>query len=176
MAASNLVAFFIILTTAATLHAAGHTEIQSTEQAAEALRPIAGEAAFLLFSLGIVGTGLLAVPVLAGAAAYAVCEMRGWRTGLECTTRQAGPFYVVIAASILLGLSIDFLPIDPIRALIWSAVLNGVIVVPIIAAMMVVASRSEVMGRFVATRWQRGFGWLTMVLMAAAAVGMFLLM
>ncbi len=176
MAVSNLVAFFIILTTAATLNANGLTDIASTQQAAEALKPIAGEAAFLLFSLGIVGTGLLAVPVLAASAAYAVGETRDWTIGLECKPRDARPFYGVIVAAILIGLGVALLPIDPIKALIWSAVLNGVIVVPIIAAMMVVAARREVMGTFVAAPWQHVLGWLTAVLMAAAAVAMFVLM
>ena len=176
MAMSNLVAFFIILTTAATLHANGKTDIQSTQQAAEALKPIAGDAAFLLFSLGIIGTGLLAVPVLAGSAAYALGEVRGWRIGLEHDFSEARPFYVTIAVSILTGLGVVLLPIDPIKALIWSAVLNGVIVVPIIGAMMIVASRREIMGEFTARPWQRVLGWLTLVLMAAAAIGMFVLM
>ena len=172
MAVSNLVAFFIMLTTAATLHAAGRNDIQSTEQAAEALRPIAGEAAFLLFSLGIIGTGLLAVPVLAGSAAYALGEVRGWKTGLECRPREAVPFYSTIGAAILIGLAVDHMGIDPMKALIWSAVLNGVIVVPIIAAMMVVASRRDVMGAFTASPWQRLLGWLTFAVMAAAAIAM----
>ena len=176
MAVSNLVAFFIILTTAATLHANGKTDIESTQQAAEALKPIAGEAAFLLFTLGIIGTGLLAVPVLAGSAAYAVGEVRGWKTGLESRPREALPFYSVICASIGIGLVVDFLPLDPIKALIWSAVLNGVIVVPIIGAMMIVASRREIMGDFTATLSQRVLGWLTLALMASAATAMFVLM
>ena len=176
MAVSNLVAFFIILTTAATLNANGKTDIQSTQQAAEALRPIAGDAAFLLFSLGIVGTGLLAVPVLAGSAAYALGEVRAWRIGLEHDFSEARPFYVTIAGATLAGLGVALLPIDPIKALIWSAVLNGVIVVPIIGAMMIVASRREIMGDFTASVWQRVLGWLTLVLMAAAAIGMFVLM
>jgi NRAMP (natural resistance-associated macrophage protein)-like metal ion transporter len=176
MAVSNLVAFFIILTTAATLHANGKTDIESTQQAAEALRPIAGDAAFLLFSLGIIGTGLLAVPVLAGSAAYALGEVRGWRIGLEHEFGEARRFYITIAVAILAGLGVALLPIDPIKALIWSAVLNGVIVVPIIGAMMIVASRREIMGDFTASVWQRVLGWLTLVLMAAAAIGMFVLM
>ena len=176
MAVSNLVAFFIILTTGATLNANGKTDIQSTQQAAEALRPIAGDAAFLLFSLGIVGTGLLAVPVLAGSAAYALGEVRGWRIGLELDFSEARPFYITIAGATLAGLGVVLLPIDPIKALIWSAVLNGVIVVPIIGAMMIVASRREIMGDFTANVWQRVLGWLTLVLMAAAAIGMFVLM
>ena len=176
MAVSNLVAFFIILTTAATLHANGKTDIESTQQAAEALRPIAGDAAFLLFSLGIIGTGLLAVPVLAGSAAYALGEVRGWRIGLEHEFGEARRFYITIAVAILAGLGVALLPIDPIKALIWSAVLNGVIVVPIIGAMMIVASRREIMGDFTASVWQRVLGWLTLVLMTAAAIGMFVLM
>jgi Mn2+/Fe2+ NRAMP family transporter len=176
MAMSNLVAFFIMLTTAVTLHAAGKTDIQSAEQAAEALRPIAGDAAFILFSLGLIGTGLLAIPVLAGSAAYAAAEVRGWRSGLERPLNEARAFYVVIAIAILLGVAVGFTPLDPIRALVWSAVLNGVIVVPIMAAMMVVASRRKVMGDFVAARWQRLLGWAATAIMAAAAIAMFVLM
>ncbi len=176
MAMSNMVAFFIILTTAATLHTNGKTDIESTQQAAEALRPIAGEAAFLLFSLGIIGTGLLAVPVLAGSAAYALGEVRRWKIGLEHDFGEARPFYITIAVAILAGLGVVLLPIDPIKALIWSAVLNGVIVVPIIGAMMIVASRRKIMGEFTASLWQRVLGWLTFVFMAGAAIGMFVLM
>ena len=118
----------------------------------------------------------LAVPVLAGSAAYAVGEVRGWKTGLESRPREALPFYSVICASIGIGLVVDFLPLDPIKALIWSAVLNGVIVVPIIGAMMIVASRREIMGDFTATLSQRVLGWLTLALMASAATAMFVLM
>ena len=175
MGFSNLVAFFIILTTAVTLNATGQTDIQTSEQAAAALKPIAGAWAFLLFSLGIIGTGLLAIPVLAGSAAYAVGEVRGWRTGLERKPRQAVPFYAVIGVSIVAGVGIDFTPFDPIKALFWSAVLNGVITVPIMAAMMVVASRPGQMGAFVASPLQRLFGWLTTAVMAAAALAMFVL-
>jgi NRAMP (natural resistance-associated macrophage protein)-like metal ion transporter len=173
MAMSNLVAFFIMLTTAVTLHAHGQTDIQSTEQAAAALKPIAGDAAFILFSLGIIGTGLLAVPVLAGSAAYAAGELFGCRTGLEHKCREAKEFYGVIAAAIVLGIAVDLSPIDPIKALVWSAVVNGVAVVPILVAMMIVASRPAQMGRFVASTSQRVFGWLTTAMMAVAAVAMF---
>jgi len=176
MAISNLIAFFIILTTAVTLHAAGKTDIQSAEQAAEALRPIAGNAAFVLFSLGLIGTGLLAVPVLAGSVAYAVGEARGWRTGLERPLNEARPFYLVIALAIVVGIAVDFLGLDPIKALVWSAVVNGVIVVPIMAAMMVVASRRNLMGEFVAARWQVVLGWAATAVMTAAAVSMFAMM
>ncbi|MBL6614024.1 MAG: divalent metal cation transporter [Reyranella sp.] len=176
MAVSNLIAFFIILTTAVTLHAAGKVDIQTAEQAAEALRPIAGDAAFLLFSLGLIGTGLLAIPVLAGSVAYAVGEARGWHIGLERRLNEARPFYLVIALAILLGVGIGFTPLDPIRALLWSAVVNGVIVVPIMVAMMIMASRRKLMGRFVAARWQVVLGWAATAVMAAAAIAMFVLM
>jgi NRAMP (natural resistance-associated macrophage protein)-like metal ion transporter len=172
MAASNVVAFFIILTTAVTLHTHGITNIETSEQAAMALRPVAGDFAFLLFSLGIVGTGLLAVPVLAGSAAYAVCELGGWRSGLECKPSDARVFYGVIAAGVLLGLAVDYSGLDPIKALFWSAVINGVVAVPVIAAMMLVAGRRDRMGPFTATRFQRAFGWGAVLLMAAAAVAM----
>ena len=176
MAISNLIAFFIMLTTAVTLHAAGKVDIQTAEQAAEALRPIAGDLAFLLFSLGLIGTGLLAIPVLAGSVAYAVGEARGWQIGLERPLNEARPFYLVIALAILLGVGIGFTPLDPIRALLWSAVVNGVIVVPIMVAMMIMVSRRSLMGRFVAARWQVVLGWAATAVMATAAVAMFVLM
>jgi Mn2+/Fe2+ NRAMP family transporter len=173
MAVSNLVAFFIMLTTAVTLNAHGQTDIQTSEQAAAALKPIAGNAAFFLFSLGIVGTGFLAVPVLAGSAAYGAGELFGWRIGLEHKAGEARGFYGVIAAAILLGIAVDLSPLDPIKALVWSAVINGVTVVPILVAMMVVASRHRQLGKFVANPAQRVFGWLTTLMMAVAAVAMF---
>ena len=176
MGFSNLVAFFIILTTAVTLHTSGQTDIQTSEQAAAALKPIAGEWAFMLFSLGIIGTGMLAIPVLAGSAAYAVAEVRGWRTGLERAPRDAIPFYAVLGVAILLGVGIDFTPLDPIKALFWSAVLNGIITVPVMAAMLIVASRPARMGAFVATLGQRVLGWTATAVMAAAAVAMFVMM
>jgi NRAMP (natural resistance-associated macrophage protein)-like metal ion transporter len=176
MGMSNIVAFFIMLTTAVTLNATGHTDIQSTEQAAAALKPIAGDAAFVLFSIGIVGTGLLAVPVLAGSVAYAAGELFAWPTGLEHPPREARGFYGVIAAAILLGIAVDLSPLDPIKALVWSAVVNGVITVPVLVAMMIVASRRDQMGKFVASPLQRAFGWLTTAMMGAAAVAMFVTM
>ena len=176
MAAPNLVAFFIILTTAVTLHATGHTDIQTSAQAAAALKPIAGQGAFLLFSLGIMGTGLLAVPVLAGSSAYAVGELRGWKTGLERRLGKARGFYAVIAVGIAVGIAVDLSPLDPIKALFWSAVVNGVIVVPIMVAVMIVASRKKQMGKFVATTGQCIFGWGATAMMAVAAVAMFVLM
>lgn len=172
MAISNLVAFFIMLTTAVTLHAHGQTDIQSTAQAAEGLKPIAGEWAYALFTVGNVGTGLLAVPVPAGSAAYAAGEFFAWPTGLEHRPGEARGFYGAIAAAILLGLGVDIAALDPIKALVWSAVLNGVAVVPVLAAMMIVTSRREQMGTFVATRGQRIGGWATTAMMAVAAAGM----
>ena len=176
MGASNLIAFFIMLTTAVTLNAHGHTDIQSTEQAAEALKPIAGQAAFLLFSLGIIGTGLLAVPVLAGSSAYAAGEVFGWTTGLERKPGEARGFYAVICAAIVLGIAVDLSPLDPIKALFWSAVVNGVIVVPIMIALMIVGSNKKQMGKFTATSGQRIFGWGATAMMTVAAVAMFVLM
>jgi NRAMP (natural resistance-associated macrophage protein)-like metal ion transporter len=171
MAASNLIALAIMISTAATLHQAGVTEIGTAAQAAQALRPVAGDFAFALFALGIIGTGLLAVPVLAGSVAYAVGETQGWRTGLDNTPLQARGFYAVIAAAVLLGIGIDFSPIDPFQALYWSAVLNGLIAVPMMAAMMFVA-RNACMGRFGPGRLLTGLGWLSTAVMAAAAVAM----
>lgn len=175
MAFSNLIAFFVILTTAVTLNKAGITDIATSAQAAEALRPIAGEFAFLLFSLGIIGTGLLALPVLAGSAAYAIGELRGWRIGLEQKPENAKAFYCVIALAFGLGLLMLFLPIDPIKALFWSAVLNGVIAVPLMVATMIVVSNRKQLGPFVAPLRLKIMGWLATAVMAAAAVAMFVL-
>jgi NRAMP (natural resistance-associated macrophage protein)-like metal ion transporter len=175
MAISNLVALAIMIGTAATLHAAGKTQIDTAADAAKALQPLAGEFAFLLFSLGIIGTGLLAIPVLAGSTAYAICESRGWMTGLEHKPREAIGFYSVIGAATLLGIGIDWSPIDPIKALFWSAVINGVVAVPIMAAMMMVASRRSAMGRFTASPGLLFFGWTATAVMASAAVAMFVM-
>ncbi|MEQ1608854.1 MAG: divalent metal cation transporter [Hyphomonadaceae bacterium] len=175
MGFSHLIAFFIVLTTAVTLFAAGRTDIETSAEAAAALRPIAGEFAFWLFTLGIVGTGLLAVPVLAGSAAYAVSEAAGWRVGLERQWKDARGFYAILALATLIGLGIDYAPIDPIKALFWSAVLNGIIAVPIMTAMMILVSRRDVMGDFIATPSQRVFGWTATAVMAAAAVAMMIL-
>jgi Mn2+/Fe2+ NRAMP family transporter len=172
MALSNIVAFFIILTTAVTLHANGVTDIQTSAQAAQALKPIAGPLAFGLFSLGIIGTGLLAVPVLAGSSAYAVAETFGWKSGLEKQPWQEPRFYAVIVAGMVIALGVVFSPLDPIKALFWSAVVNGVISVPIMAAMMVVASRRKQMGVFVTTHAQKLFGWTATLVMAIAVVTM----
>jgi Mn2+/Fe2+ NRAMP family transporter len=174
MGMSNVIAFFIILTTAVALNANGITDIQTSAQAAAALKPIAGPLAFLLFSLGIVGTGLLAIPVLAGSAGYAVGELQGWKAGLEAKPGEAVGFYSVIAAAVLLGLGLTWSSIDPIKALFWSAVVNGVISVPIMAAMMVVAGRKAQMGPFTASGAQMVLGWTATAVMAAAVVGLVL--
>jgi Mn2+/Fe2+ NRAMP family transporter len=173
MAYSNLIALAIMIATAATLHAKGTTDIQTAAQAADALRPIAGEFAFLLFALGIVGTGLLAVPVLAGSAAFAVGETRGWKCGLEYKPWEAIGFYSVIGIAMLIGVAIHWSSLDPIKALFWSAVINGVVAVPIMAAMMVAVHRHHVMGRFTASPLLLAVGWAATAVMAAATLGMF---
>ena len=173
MGFSNLVALSIILTTAATLHAHGVTDIQTSAQAATALRPIAGQFAFLVFGLGIVGTGLLALPVLAGSAAYALGETFGWHVGLSRKPSRAKAFYGAIAVAGLLGVGLNFVRIDPIKALFWSAVINGVAAVPIMVMIMLLASRRTVMGEFAIRTGLRVVGWTATAVMAAAAVGMF---
>ena len=173
MGFSNLVAFFIILTTAVTLHANGITDIQTSAQAAEALRPLGGEFTFMLFALGIIGTGLLAVPVLAGSAAYAVSECFEWRTGLNLELLEAREFYGIVALATLGGVTLDFSHISPIKALLWSALINGVIAVPIMAVMMLLAAKPALMGRYTISRRLKISGWLATAVMAAAVIGMF---
>jgi len=173
MGLSNSIALFIMIATAATLYQAGVGDIQTSAQAAEALRPIAGPFAFLLFSLGIVGTGMLAIPVLTGSAAYAVAETFGWRRGLDRKLREARRFYAIIAFATLGGAALTLSPIDPIRALFWSAVINGVISVPVLIVMMLLAGNARVMGQFVAGRTLRVFGWLATLVMAVAVCAMF---
>jgi NRAMP (natural resistance-associated macrophage protein)-like metal ion transporter len=173
MGFSNLVAFFIVLTTAATLNAHGVTDIQTTAQAASALRPIAGEFGFLLFAAGIIGTGLLAVPVLAGSAAYAMAGTFRWKNSLEAKPATAKRFYGIIAVSTLLGVALCFTPIDPIKALYWSAVINGVLSVPIMAIMMMMAARADIMGRFTIGSGLKILGWICTAVMTLAAIAMF---
>jgi NRAMP (natural resistance-associated macrophage protein)-like metal ion transporter len=175
MAISNLIAIFIMLTTAVTLHQSGVTDIETSAQAAQALKPVAGDFAFLLFSLGIIGTGFLAVPVLAGSTAYAAAECIGCPKGLEKSPGEAKIFYGVIIAGTVIALGVLFSPLDPIKMLFWSAVINGIIAVPIMGAMMIVARRHRQMGVFVATPWQRILGWAATAAMAAAVIGMFVL-
>jgi NRAMP (natural resistance-associated macrophage protein)-like metal ion transporter len=172
MLLSNIIGFFIIVTTAATLHAHGHTHIETAQQAAEALRPLAGPLAFFLFSLGIIGTGLLAVPVLAGSAGYAVAESFGWRGSLELPARRAPGFYLVVAAATLGGLGTALTPLDPIRMLFWSAVVNGIVAAPLMVAMMLVVGSRKIMGKFAASRVLMIFGWGATALMIVVVVAM----
>jgi Mn2+/Fe2+ NRAMP family transporter len=173
MGFSNLIAFFIILSTAATLHAHGITHIDTAAQAAEALRPIGGQQTFLLFSLGIIGTGLLAVPVLAGSAAYAVAESFEWSSGLDYKLRDALGFYAIVAVATIGGVILNFTHLDPMRALVFSAEVNGVIAVPIMAVMMLLAARHDVMGQFIVRRKLRRLGWTATGVMAVTVLAMF---
>lgn len=173
MGYSNLISLFIIVTTAATLNAHGITDIQTSAQAAEALRPIAGVFTFAVFAAGIIGIGLLAVPVLAGSCAYALGEALGWTTGLDRKPLDARAFYGAIAVATLIGTGINFVGLDPIKALFWSAVLNGVVAVPLMGVIMVMAIQPKVMGRFTLPRVLWGMGWLSTAVMAVAVVIMF---
>jgi NRAMP (natural resistance-associated macrophage protein)-like metal ion transporter len=172
MGFSNLIAFFIILSTAATLHVAGIVDIQTSAQAAEALRPLGGSAAFLLFSLGIIGTGMLAVPVLAGSAAYAVSESFDWQSGMDRKLPEALGFYGIIGIATIGGVALNFTHLDPVRALLWSAEINGIIAVPIMIIMMILASRPDVMGDFVIRPRLRRLGWIATGVMAVTVVAM----
>lgn len=171
MAFANLVALAIIVTTAATLHAKGVTDIETSQQAAEALRPVAGNFAFLIFSLGIIGTGLLAVPVLAGSTAYAVGEARHWKVGLARKPTEAKAFYAIVAIATLTGMIINFTPLSPIKALYWAAVLNGIVSVPVMVTMLLMAANSKVMGDFTITGPLRAIGWIATIVMGISAVG-----
>lgn len=172
MALSNIVAFFIVITTAATLNAHGVTDIQTSAQAAEALRAIAGPFTFLIFAAGIIGTGLLTVPVLAGSAAFAVGELAGMHVGLSRAPRRAKAFYSIIAAATAIGVCLNFTPIDPVKALYWSAVVNGVIAVPVMVAMMDLSRRPAVMGGFALPPVLKFFGWLATFVMTVTVAGM----
>lgn len=172
MGFSNLIALAIIITTAATLHANGVTDIQSSAQAAEALKPVAGPFAELIFALGIIGTGLLAIPVLAGSTAYAVGEGLKWPVGLARKPKEATAFYVVLAISGLLGIALNFTPIDPIKALYWSAVINGVLAAPVMVGLMVLARRTKVMGKLVVKGWLYWLGWASTAAMALCIIAM----
>lgn len=172
MGFSNLIALAIIVATAATLHASGKTDIATAAEAAEALRPVAGAFAFALFAVGIIGTGLLAVPVLAGSAAFAVGDSCGWKCGLEYRVAEARGFYAVIIAATLLGIAFDWMGIPAIDALFWSAVINGFAAVPIMAVMMAIAVSRRTMGAFRASPLLLGLGWAGTAVMAAAAAAM----
>jgi NRAMP (natural resistance-associated macrophage protein)-like metal ion transporter len=171
---SNVTAFFIILATAVTLHAAGVTDIQTAAQAAQALRPLAGDFAFYLFALGILGVGAIGVPVLAGSAAYAIAEAMDWPGSLAARARDARGFYGVIAASMIGGLALGFTSINPIKALFYSAVINGVVAVPLTVLIVLLGSRASVLGAYTVSRTSRLLGWITALLMACASVGMLL--
>ncbi len=173
MGVSNLIALFIIMATAATLHAHGIVDIQTSSQAAEALRPIAGPFTFFVFAAGIIGTGMLAVPVLAGSAAYAIAEVFRWQGSLDSPPRQARAFYGTIAAATLGGVALNFTALNPIKALYWSAVVNGVLAAPLMAIIMLIATNGRIMGRLTLPPPMRLTGWLATVVMAAATVGFF---
>jgi Mn2+/Fe2+ NRAMP family transporter len=171
---SDFTAYFIILATAVTLHTAGITDINTAAQAANALRPLAGDFAFILFALGILGVGLIGVPVLAGSGAYALAETMGWSSGLERKATDARAFYGIIAVSVLAGLAIQYLPISPMKALFWSAVINGIVAVPLMVVIILLVSKKSVMGAFRASRPFIILGWIATAVMGAAAVWMFI--
>jgi NRAMP (natural resistance-associated macrophage protein)-like metal ion transporter len=173
---SNVIMYFIILTTGATLHLHGKTHIATTGQAAEALRPLAGNAAYLLFTLGIIGTGMLCVPVLAGSTAYAIAEGAKWRNSLKYGPRQAPQFYAILAAAFLLGLVLNFLGLGVVAMLFWSAVINGILAPPLIVLVVLMSSDRAVMGRHVSSPLLRALGWLTAAVMTVAAAAMLLTM
>jgi len=174
MAFSSLVSLAIVFATAATLHSHGVTDIATSAQAAEALRPIAGEFAFALFALGIIGTGLLAVPVLAGSAAYAVSEVFGWAESLDAKPNDARAFYATIAVATLLGAALNFVGLDPVRALYWAAVVNGVLAAPLMAVMMLIVRNPRAMGRLTLPASTARWGWAATAVMAIATVVFFL--
>jgi NRAMP (natural resistance-associated macrophage protein)-like metal ion transporter len=171
---SNITAYCIILATAVTLHVAGVTDIETASQAASALRPLAGPFAYLLFTIGIIGVGLIGVPVLAGSGGYALAETMGWRWGLERKVAEARGFYAVIVVSVLMAIVIQYSPINPIKALFWSAVINGVVAVPLMAMVIILVSRKAVMGPYTMGKVLIALGWITTLLMGGAAVCMFL--
>src|ERR1700686_4900553 len=172
MGLSNVVALAILATTAATLHAGGIVDIETSAQAAQALRPIAGPFAALFFTVGLIGTGLLAVPVLAGSAAYAIGEARNWPVGFTRKMQEAKAFYATIAIATLIGMIINFTSINPIKALYWSAVLNGVVAVPVMFVMMKIVCRPDIMGKFAARGWLRALGWLATAVMLVISAAM----
>jgi NRAMP (natural resistance-associated macrophage protein)-like metal ion transporter len=171
---SNLVMYFIILTSATTLHAHGMTKISTARDAAEALKPLAGNGAYWLFTLGLIGTGILGVPVLAGSSAYAIAEALKWRkASLDERPRRAVPFYGVLSVALLLGMALDFAGLDAVRMLFWAAVANGVLAPPLIVLLVLLTSDRAVMGRHVNSRWLTAMGWLTAAVMGGCAIAMF---
>ena len=172
MVLSNVVAFFIILTTAAVLNSHGITEIHSAADAANALKPLAGELTFVLFALGIIGTGMLAIPVLAGSAAYCVADAMGWRGSLEAKAAEATGFYSIVAAATIIGFALTFTPFDPMKMLVWSAVLNGIVAVPVMAAMMLIVTNQKIMHIFAASKPLKIAGWLATAIMLLAVLAL----
>ncbi len=172
MFASNFIMFFIILTTAATLHAHGVVHIETARQAAEALRPLAGHAAYLLFTLGLIGTGMLGVPVLAGSCAYALSEAAAWRGSLEKKPRGARKFYAVLGLAMMLGVALNYMGLDAVKMLFWSAVTNGVLAPPLILLILLITSDRKVMGNRVSSMAERTLGWIAFLLMTGAAAAM----
>jgi NRAMP (natural resistance-associated macrophage protein)-like metal ion transporter len=172
MFASNAIMYFIILTTAATLHASGRTNITTAQQAAEALRPVAGAGAYWLFTLGLIGTGMLAVPVLAGSCAYAIAEAAAWRGSLDRRPWQAGRFYLVLTTSVVLGIAITYVGLDAIKLLFTTAVINGVLAPPLILVVLLLTSDRTVMGDATNSRALSALGWIAFVVMVAAALGL----
>ena len=170
---SNLVMYFIILATAATLHQSGQHDITSSRQAAEALRPLAGDAAYVLFGIGLIGAGLLAIPVLAGSASYAVAELFAWPAGLDFRPRRARRFYLVLGGAVVAGIVLDVFTTNPIRMLFWSAVLNGLLAPPLMVLVMLVGSNRKIMGERTNGPWLNSLGWAATALMVAAAVAFF---
>lgn len=172
MAFSNIIIFFIIVTTAMTLNTQGITEVNSAAEAAGALKPLAGRFASLLFSAGIIGTGMLAIPILGGSSAYAIGELFKWPVGLEQKPFRAVNFYLVLSVATLLGLALNFTPINPIQALIWAATINGLISAPVMAIMMLISSNRMIMGRFIIPTGLKTGGWISVALMTLAALGL----
>ncbi|MDP9169036.1 MAG: divalent metal cation transporter, partial [Acidobacteriota bacterium] len=173
MAFSNLVMYFIILTTAATLHVHGATHIESAKDAAEALRPLAGNGAYLLFTLGIIGTGMLGIPVLAGSSAYAVAESAAWGASINRSLKLAPKFYAVLAAAVAIGVVLDFVGFNSVRMLFLSAVLNGLLAPPLIILVVLLTSDSAVMGNRCSSRMTRALGWICAAVMIACGIGLF---
>jgi Mn2+/Fe2+ NRAMP family transporter len=169
---SNFIMYFIILTTAATLHAHGQTDISTARQAAEALRPLAGNGAYLLFTMGLIGTGMLGVPVLVGSCAYAVAEGAAWHGSMSDKPRSARKFYTVMAVAMALGLALNFAGLNAVKMLFWSAIINGLLAPPLILLVILLTSSPKVMGKRVNSPLLRYLGWATFGVMTAAAVGM----
>jgi Mn2+/Fe2+ NRAMP family transporter len=174
MLLAGVVMYFIILTTGATLYEQGHRDIETAREAAEALRPLAGNAAYLLFTIGLVGTGMLGIPALAGSAAYAVAEAMHWRGSLDDRPKVAKKFYLVLAVAVFVGLALNFLKLNAVKMLFYAAVINGVLAPPLIVLVTMLTSDKKVMGKRTNPTWLRVIGWATAAVMTAATVAMVL--